>query len=191
MSHCIKYFTYSENHDKRKVEYELDNYVKHQTYEEGGSGLAHPIKWIGSTVHPDYNAAVEAIKELDNGWYDQIAVLYKEKLPEATSGRRDELRARLADTNAKFNELNNQIAAQTFKAQFVGCRKCGSKINREYVKSNFCPVCRTDMRSDTTLARLKGYKEKAEKLSSELRKEEQKLAAKGNTKWLVKIEFHV
>lgn len=191
MSHSIEYFSYPENCDKRKVEYVLNDYVKHRTYEEGGLGLGCQIKWKDSVIYPDYDAAVEAIKRLDNGWYDQIAVLYRELLPKVTSKRRDELRARLADTNAKFNELNNQIAAQTFKAQFVGCRGCGSKLNKKYIKSNICPVCRADMRSDTTLARLSGYREKINKLCDELRKEEQKLATKCDAKWLVKIEYHV
>jgi len=190
MSHNINYYTFPKNCNKRDVEDGINEEVCHKTYEEGGHGLYGPIRWIDSTVYPDYQAAHDAIDRLDRGNYDQLAVLYRTMPKGATSKKRDELRIRIADTSAKHNALDREIAARSFKAQYVGCKGCNSKLNREYITSNRCPVCGIDMRSDTTLARLAGYKEKLEKLNEELRKEEQKLAAKGEVKWLVKIEYH-
>lgn len=48
MSHNIKYFEYKEDVDRRKVQAELDNYVAHEDWQEGCSGLSSPIRWIES-----------------------------------------------------------------------------------------------------------------------------------------------
>ena len=75
--------------------------------------------------------------------------------------------------DTKFqNALNNHVAAKDFKSEFVGCKHCGSKINREYIKSNACPVCRGDMRSDTTQKRLENMRAKVNRLRNDIKDEE-------------------
>ena len=44
MGHNIKYFEYKEDVDRRKVEAQLDNYVAHEDWQEGCSGLNSPIR---------------------------------------------------------------------------------------------------------------------------------------------------
>lgn len=77
------------------------------------------------------------------------------------------------------------------KSELIGCKCCGSKIARKYLKNNFCPVCHSDLRPETTLNRIAALKAKADKLHDAVLKEETKIAKKnGNVRWLVKIEYH-
>lgn len=78
MAHNIKYFEYKEDVDRKKVQANLDNYVAHEDWEEGCSGLDSPIRWIENCgVFDSYDEALEYIKSHDKGWYDSLAVRYK------------------------------------------------------------------------------------------------------------------
>lgn len=191
MSHNIKYYTYPQNCNKRAVEDEINAYVKRATWEEGGNGLPASIRWIDSNVYDSYEAAEQAIKSYDSGWYDQIAVLYKELPRSVTNKKIESLEERISETWKQLSALDKEVAVKTFKAQLVTCKGCNSKLNKDYIKGNFCPLCRTDMRSETTQKRLAAMREKHKTLQNELLKEREALAAKkGTIKWLVKIEYH-
>ena len=85
--------------------------------------------------------------------------------------------------------LDNNVKDQ--KADFIGCRKCGSKINKTYIQANRCPVCDFDLRSDTFKKRLAGYQQKIDKLVQELNEEKKKNTAKAPVKYLVMYEEYV
>lgn len=85
--------------------------------------------------------------------------------------------------------LDNNVKDQ--KADFIGCRKCGSKINKTYIHANRCPVCNNDLRSDTFKKRMACYQEKIDKLTKELNEEKKKNAAKAPIKYLVMYEEYV
>lgn len=85
--------------------------------------------------------------------------------------------------------LDNNVKDQ--KADYIGCRKCGSKINKSYIQANRCPVCDFDLRSDTFKKRMAGYQEKIDKLMKELNEEKKKNAAKAPVKYLVMYEEYV
>lgn len=189
--HNIERYTYPENCNKKKVESELSTHVAHQTYQEGGHGLDSPIRWLNMEPLPDYDAAVAAIESHDRGWYDQLAVRYRE-LPKNVSNKKiEELKNKAAEVYQTLMQLDKKVAVKDFKAQLVTCKKCGSKLNKDFLNSNFCPLCRTDMRSDTTQKRLAALRQKHQELLDAIRTEKAALAAKkGEVKWLVKIEYH-
>lgn len=85
--------------------------------------------------------------------------------------------------------LDNNVKDQ--KADFIGCHKCGSKINKTYIQANRCPVCDFDLRSDTFKKRLAGYQQKIDKLVQELNKEKKKNTQKAPVKYLVMYEEYV
>lgn len=190
MSHNIQYFTYTERKSTKAISAELDAYVRKATWREGGGGIDGGIRFIDK-VMPDYNSAEEFIKANDKGWYDCLAVKYKEVPRGKTTKKLEELQERLKIAHNEYTQLNNYVAAKDFKSEFIGCKNCGSKINREYIKSNACPVCRADMRSETTQKRLEAMRAKVNKLRNDIKDEERKLAEKhGQICWLVKIEYH-
>jgi hypothetical protein len=76
MAHNIKYITYPSSVSQRAVSKKLDAFVAVEDAEEGAVGLPNPIRWIDYTCK-NYVEAVEYIKSHDRGWYDCLAVKYK------------------------------------------------------------------------------------------------------------------
>ena len=190
MGHNIKYYSYPASTDTRTINTELDNYARKATWQEGGHGLHSPIRFIDHTLD-SYEEAAEYIKNHDKGWYDQLAVKYRTIPNGKTSKKIEELRVKLSDARRDYHTLNSEIAAKSFKADYVGCKHCGSKINRTYIKTNFCPVCQSDMRSETTQKKLQTLKAKIEKIEQELKDAEKAFVQKNaEVFWLVKIEYH-
>jgi transcription initiation factor IIE alpha subunit len=102
------------------------------------------------------------------------------------------LKEKIRETYKQYNTLNREVVVKSFKAQYVACKGCGSKLHKEHLNSNLCPLCRTDMRSETTQNKIKALYQKWQDLQVELRKEEETLATqKGVKKWLVKFEYHI
>lgn len=190
MSHNIKYREYLETTSTTIIEKEINDYVRHATWEEGSSGLVNPIRFINK-VFSDYGDAEEYIKEHDKGWYDSLAVKYKELPHGTTSKKLEDLKKREQTAQSEYYTFERVVFAKDFKAEFVGCQHCGSKISRKHIKTNYCPVCHGDMRSETTLNKLKNMKAKVEKLHEEVIAEENKLKEKSSKiYWLVKFEYH-
>ena len=51
MSHNIRYYTYGEKVDKKKVESDLSAFVAAEDWQEGCCGLPQPIRWPVSYTH--------------------------------------------------------------------------------------------------------------------------------------------
>lgn len=188
MGHNIRHITYPENVNRKKVQNELDTFVAHEDYQEGCSGLASPIRWIESVICNSYNEAIEKIERLDRGWYDQLAVRYYEN-ESFTDKKIGELQKSVKELCDAYTKKNSEIPAQHFTADYVGCKSCGSKITRTFIKSNKCPVCHADMRSESTMNSIEAIKKKLEKARKALEEYTNKHAKK-KVMWLVKIEYH-
>lgn len=193
MSHNIEYYTYPVAKKKSTIESELQAYAKQATWQEGGGGLYCSIRWI-DRVCDDYESAQAFIEKNDKGWYDQLAVKFRAFDKPLSSKRLDGLKAQLQDAAFKLRELENKVVFSDFKAQYISCRNCGSKLNKDYIKRNNCVVCGHDMRSDTAKNTIARLKEKTGKLCDAIDEESKKLAVKkakeAKEYWLVKIEYH-
>ena len=190
MSHNIEHRTYTERKSTKAITDEINSYVRQATWREGGHGLDGGIRFIDK-VMPDYDSAMTFLEQNDKGWYDCLAVKYKEMPRGKSTKKLEELKEKLKVAYNDYETLNNHVAAKDFKSEFVGCKNCGSKINREYIRSNNCPVCRADMRSDTTQKRLEAMRAKVNRLRNDIKDEEKRLAEKhGQICWLVKFEYH-
>lgn len=191
--HNIEYGIYKENVNKKNVQQYWDEYAAHEDWQEGCSGLSQDIRWIDH-ICEDRDAAYGYIEAHDKGWYDQLAVKFKEYPPIKETKSLAIIKTRLEETTKKYNTLEATIHYVNTKAALITCKCCGSKIAKAYIKSNYCPVCKGDLRPATTLETLKKYKEKISKLTKELKEEEKKLQKKmekhAAIKWLVKIEYH-
>lgn len=77
MAHNIRYFDYHCSRSPRAIEKRLDEFVAHADYEEGASGLPQPIRWL-PVICKDREEAEKYIKSHDSGWYDCLAVQYKQ-----------------------------------------------------------------------------------------------------------------
>lgn len=190
MSHNIQYYTYKETTDKNVITSELNEYVEKSTWEEGGNGLVHPIRFIDEVL-PDYDAGVEYIQQHDKGWYDCLAVKFKTYPNDKTTKKLDDLTAKFNEAHGKFAAAANKVVVKDFKSEFIGCKHCGSKIKKEYIKTNYCPVCNKDMRSDAVKDKISQLHKRQQQLADAIKEEKRKISVKyGETMWLVKIEYH-
>lgn len=184
--HNVEHYDYNERVNKKEVQAELSDYVSHQTWAEGGSGI-EPIRW-NDFVCKDYEEAKKWIELHDKGWYDQLAVKYYSPIC-TKSAKTDELDKKIMDAYKVFNERNSVCYPKTRTTEFIGCGNCKSRMATKYLKGNSCPICHTDLRPETMLksiaaARTKwenAQKNKAEYVDKHSKKE---------IRWLVKIEYH-
>lgn len=193
MGHNIQYVEYPENVNKSKVQEEWDERVRHICWEEGGHGLDHPIRWL-DRICKDREEAEAYIKSHDSGWYDQLAVKFRVYPNVEPSKALVALERRRAAEAEKYSAYAKAHSVSAFKAEFVGCPGCGSKLKRTLLRGESCPLCRAELRSKTTVDTLNRYSKNICELDKQINTEKKKLQEKAikesEVKWLVKIEYH-
>lgn len=105
------------------------------------------------------------------------------------------IKERIEAEEKKYEEYAAKHSVLTFKAAYISCPMCGSKLNREYLKNDMCPICRADMRSDTTQKTLARYTERIRELKNERKKlnreEEKKVSANDQKRYVLFYEEYV
>lgn len=187
--HNIEYYEYDENIKRDWVQAKLDDYVAHEDWQEGCTGLGKPIRWLEHVgICADREEAESVIEDHDRKWYDQLAVRFYQPQRTFKDAKMQEYERK---TIAAFDayRAEDDVWAHGIKAEFVGCKKCGSKLKRLYIKTNRCPVCGTDLRPESTLKAVQSAKSrwiKAQAAENKYRSDH----AKKTVRWLVKIEYH-
>jgi len=106
-----------------------------------------------------------------------------------------DMERRIAELDVKYDEYAKAHAISTFKAEFVSCPNCKSKLRKNLLKSDVCPLCHADMRSTTTIDTLMRYRDKQKELrkllEAEKKKQQKKAADKAEIMWLVKAELYL
>lgn len=78
------------------------------------------------------------------------------------------LRAKIADMQEKIKKYIEEHSVKTFSAKNIGCKKCGSSLAKEYLKSDICPLCGNDLRGQTTIDGENAMKQKLEAMEAQL-----------------------
>lgn len=193
--HNIQYSTYPENVDRKAVEAELDNFVRAETYQEGGHGLDHPIRWLTADILASESAAQDYLKKHYNGWYDQLAVRFYDNDALPQTAKEADLRKRAGAARQKYAKLKTDFCFAGVKAAYKSCPNCGSKLSVEYLRKrtsnvNACPLCGADLRTESAIAAEQTAYAKWQKLLSDAEAEHAKKRPGAPVKWLVKIEYH-
>jgi hypothetical protein len=193
MGHNIDHWQKPENVNKKAFEADINDYVRQHTLGEGGHGLDSPIRWIDH-ICDNYEDALEYIRSHDRGWYDQLAVKYYDYPKLEPTKTMITLQERLKAEREKRVSYAAAHAVSTFKAEYIGCPECGSKLKRTLLKGNSCPLCHAEMRSKTTMETLQRYDANCEELSKKIKEEERKMQEKmrkqAKVVWLIKTEYH-
>ena len=193
---------FSMKTSKEKITSAMDSYARrHGEYHQG----IGRIDWKdGMKPFSNEDEAYDYISHNLFGDYEQVAVpfLKTENIEDQVKGhprleasyrKVQEMAEKATKAWSEYEDLNNAFHFKDAKSELVGCKNCGSKIARKYLKSNKCPVCGHDLRPRSLLDRIEAKKEKSReyrKQESQLRKAfEKKL--KSEEMWLVKIEYHV
>lgn len=208
VSHNIKFFDYPEDINKTQVQHSLDDYVAHEDWQEGCSGLCGNIIWLDSIAN-SYNDAIVILNDYCNKQfsnYNQVAVRYKDvpNVPIVLTKKLKDLRTRLKSLEKKEQELSQAIHYKDCKSSTIACKSCGSRISSKYfgkTVNNYCPICKADLRPSYITDRIKKYKDNIAKVSGKIAEEEARIIKNNNdkiekelsnagTRWLVRIEFH-
>lgn len=186
--HNIEYFTFKRDVNKERVEKELNEYVAHEDWQEGCCGLYHSIRWIDGKVYLSRDCAEEAIRKMDHGDYDQLAVLFEHR-ESPKNDREKELRDKVADNFKEYRKRDSVLYADTVTSSLITCKGCGSKLSRTHIKTNQCPVCHAELRPDHMLKSVDVANKRWKKSQKDL---DDYIMRKGKKEvmWLVKIEYH-
>ena len=184
--HNIRYLVYEENTDRGKIINDIKRIA-----ERDGEGYHSTLTWH-EKVEPlmTEDDAGEFIKSKDNGWYDDHAVRFYDYSKTTTTKKIEDLEKKIEDLICAKEIYAKGHSVQSFKAKYIGCSHCGSKLNKEYFRKDRCPLCGEDLRSATTIEKLKWYDTKLKECRNKILMEKQKQKSKAKVMWLVKIEFH-
>ena len=184
--HNIFHLKYPKNTNKKQILLDVERIAR-----EDGDGHYGKITFHDNIICDSEEEAIEKIKQLDNGWYDDHAVLYRDYdnvKPTAAMIKINEKKKTLFEQKKVY--ISSHLVKDQ-KADFIGCKSCGSKIARKYMNSsNKCPVCFTDMRSKTVLDKIEWYDKKREELDSKYKELQKAQKDKAELCWCVKIEYH-
>ncbi len=135
MSHNIRYETYKENCNRKAVQQTWDSFVSHEDYQEGATRLDPPIRWIEAPILDSYEEAKEFIRKNDKGWYDSLAVRFRDYGRDANkpSRRTEYLHKKLTTLQHKLQSREEKLFCENRTAEFVSCPHCHSKLARKYL----------------------------------------------------------
>lgn len=185
--HNICYMDEPENVNRRRVMDDIERIAE----VDGDGSYSGPMHWHDDLpVYKDREAAEAKIKELDKGWYDDHAVRYYDFSTAQPTKRIGELQAKVRETQDKCTAYARAHSVLTFKADYIGCGNCGSKLSRKHLHGDYCPVCRSDLRSETTQKKLREYGAKIDSLRDQIEAEKRKQTKARRVMWLIKYEYH-
>ena len=189
MGHAVDYITVSKRSEIMKA---ADEYAFYNTDRgENPSGTYHGNMHIHDRpICENYDDALSRLTEWDTGWYSDHAVQFKDKTSLKPTKQMEDVDKRLSETQKKRKEFIESHMPNRVKAEFIGCRHCGSKIAKSHLRGIYCPVCRKDIRPQSTIDREKGYDAKIAELRKVYSDLEKKQDGKCPVKWLVKVEVH-
>lgn len=186
MSHAVMYDTFPVEYDKSKIVADIREYVTHHGDRYGTQNVRFPSE----KVFDNEEEAEKFIRENDRGDYDGVAAKFYDFANVPDSAKAKELRQKISDTIKKKDEYIKLHSVKTHKSAYIGCPKCGSKLNRELLSGERCPLCYTDLRSESTLKRIASFDAKVKEYEKKITEENLKRKSKAKVKWLVKFEYH-
>ena len=172
MGHEIRHLEYAETTDRKHIVADANELATRDG--DYHHALDTPIRFI-EFVCEDREKAYEYIQSHDKGWYDNLAVKFKEY------PRCEPTKALLTLKDRQKKEHEKRIAYEkahsvsSFKVEYIGCPHCGSKLKRTLLRGNSCPLCGTELRSKTTMDTLNRYAENIKSLSKQILEEERKV----------------
>lgn len=158
-----------------------DEYPDEECTENGWDSMARTaadIRFDDSRVFGSEEVATKYLEDTYRSDYNCKAVLAYFYDP------RDS--AKVQEMEAKIKELEKKVSVHNRASKFIGCEKCGSKLSREHLKGETCPLCKNDLRSATSIERLRA----AHKKLHDFREKMAKKDANRKKVWVVITDYH-
>ena len=192
MGHAIQFYSCSKRSEIMDIANDFAFYNTDRG--ENPTGHYHGNMTIHDNIICDsYDAACNKIRELDRGFYDDHAVQYYDKSEIKPTKAEIALQERRNAQLMKKKEYIEEHSVTKLKSQLISCPQCSSKINVHYNgwgNSNFCPVCRKDLRAQYILDRIKKFDSDIEDLDQKLYDAEKNRKGKCPIRWCLKVEVH-
>lgn len=186
MGHEIKYTVHKTTEDRRSIMDEIQAYARRY-----GDGYSSHVTWHDNIPPFDsYDDAKKFIDDHDNGNYDDHAVQYYDYHDVPETAKIKKLQETIQTLRSARADWVQSHSVKTQKAQYIGCPKCGSKISRQYLRGEHCPVCGEDLRSGYILEKIEWYDRKISLCYDSIQEERVKQKKKAQVMWLIKFEFH-
>lgn len=140
-----------------------------------------------------YDNAMKKIDDLykEYGRRNNYGIRYMDYGKVKPTKKMEDMKRQIGELEQKSAAYATEHSVLAFKAEFVGCPCCGSKLKRERLKTDKCPLCGTDMRSKTTIETLNGYRSKIRELEKRIRTEENKQKGRAEMRWMVHAESYI
>lgn len=174
-----------------EVDQAFKEVCEQERWENGADPYSGSIdKLMGYTfenkIYPSVNKALENIRErTDKHGKGILTKAYKDEgVRIEPSPLLAKLRAEHKDKWTFERELIEGFLAEVkaAKSKTLGCKKCGSSLNRMYLKGYFCPLCNGELRTETQLkktgAAIERWQKTKDKLEAETERLHQKALAK-------------
>ena len=187
--HDIEYYTTDKRSEIMRIANEFAFY--HTDKGENPTGAYHGNMTIHDRpICESYEEAKEKIDEWDNGWYSDHAVQYKDKSKLKPTKQMEALEAKARKLVTEKYDYETAHSMQNRKSEFIGCKKCESKIARKYLRADRCPVCGVDMRPEYVIERIRKYDADYKAVMKQIEELRRKQNGKCPVRWLVKVEVH-
>lgn len=188
MGHVYDFAVFPEKTSKEKMFKSSQEFAFFNVDREENPSGSYFNQWIQHSEVLDSESEAESFLNRQ-GIYVDGCVRFRE--PAKPSAKMINLEERIKTTRQKKHKFDKVHNVTSRKSAFIGCNNCGSKIARNYLRGDYCPVCNKDLRAEYIVKKLKEYDEKIEFLKEEYKKEKKKQAKKRSVvKWLVKTEVH-
>lgn len=127
-------------------------------------------------IFASYESAEDYSDEIYGEWARNynICIPFKDTSEAKETKKILELKERIHQNYDKRDAYINSHHVKDFKAAYIGCPCCGSKINKEYLGNDHCPACKSELRSETVIKTIQSYDKKILELEKRLQEEKSK-----------------
>jgi hypothetical protein len=154
----------------------------------GGIGMKEGLEFVNITPFKNAGQAEDWLSNNNSKWESAQAVPFITDTKEASASvnKRKRLVADEKKYREAFEKLERQFLSEItgIKSAFKSCKKCTSKIAKKYLKRE-CPVCNSDMYSETQEKRLAVAGKKFANAERSLRHFEPKYVGGKGKAWVV------
>lgn len=185
MHQCIK-----DTFNGKKTKREITDSVLAKVRNSGDGYGTECIFFPTDKIFDTEEKAVDFIDDYcGDKFYAGCAVKFYDYTNVKPTAKIIELRNKISENNKKKIEYIKENSVKNQKAAYIGCRSCGSKLNKDKLRGESCPLCYSDLRSATVLNRINGFDKKKDELLSKIETEQIKQKKKAEIKWLVGYEY--
>ncbi|MBS6535859.1 hypothetical protein [Peptoniphilus harei] len=191
MGHCTDYIVVDKKKDIMGVAQDFAFYNTNRRENPSGS-YNNVLDILEGTVYEDFDSANLKASELETirGSYNDFAIPFYSSVKQEPTKQMKNLIRRLEKITVDKCEYDEKHSIKNLSSKLITCKHCESKLAKDFLKRNNCPVCGKDLRSQYILDRIKKYDEDYKKVNKQLVEISKKRNKKGPIKWLVKVEVH-